>query len=1045
MKKVIGIIGSMQVMAIMMLIFAVSVGYATFIENDYGTPTAQAVVYKAHWFELLLILLAVNLVINIFRFKMIQQKKLLVLLFHVSFLVILAGAAVTRFYGFEGMMHIREGHASNLLTSSDTYLKAVFTDKEGKKSQYKTPLLLSKMTKNSFDTSVDLSDGSAVEIRLLEYIPNATYSIQEDPNGEPIINLMVTSGSSGKPVQLREGEYFESDGIVLNFGSKESFHKPVIEFYMVGGELYMNHPMDLQYLKMDDQSRGALSATEKEAAAKRTLFTAAGTNFVIREFYAKASRTLVSSEGKKGPMMRASSRDAMRFEVSHNGETQESVVFGQNGVIGEAQTLQFKDTTVALSYGAEYITLPFALKLVDFDLERYPGSNSPASYASDVILIDKEQAIEEPFRIYMNHVLDHRGYRFFQSSYDQDEKGTVLSVNNDPGTLPTYIGYLMLAIGMFGSLFAKGRFSRLMKLARDASEAQKVAAALAVMVGLMYTPSLHADENPLVTEIKKIDKAHAANFGTLIIQDSAGRMKPIDTLSTEIMHKMNRKDTILGLNPNQIVLGMMTRPEAWREIKLIRTSHKDINKLLGIGEKEKMAAFSQFFEFPDEMAGYKLTEAVNEAIRKAPGKRDKFDKAVLQVDERVNVAYMVFSGALLRMWPVPNDENNKWLDTMGALQGMQGADAYRIREMAVAYFTGVDKGLATGDWSDADNAIVLISEYQHTVGEAVYPDEMKVKLEIWHNHANIFERLWPLYFIVGFTLLVLSFIKIIKPRFKLNFFSKASFALLVLFLGFHTIGLAIRWYISGHAPWSNGYESMVYIAWATVLAGFIFSKRSPITLAATSILTGLILFVAHLNWMDPQVTNLVPVLQSYWLSIHVSMITASYGFLGLGALLGFITLVLFILKNSSNERQISLSIRELNAINEMSLMIGLAMLTVGNFLGGVWANESWGRYWGWDPKETWALVTILVYAVVIHLRFIKSLYTPYLYSVISLLAFTSVLMTYFGVNYYLAGMHSYAKGDPVPIPDFVPVTYAIVFIIIALAARKRKLFDPKNC
>jgi cytochrome c-type biogenesis protein CcsB len=269
--------------------------------------------------------------------------------------------------------------------------------------------------------------------------------------------------------------------------------------------------------------------------------------------------------------------------------------------------------------------------------------------------------------------------------------------------------------------------------------------------------------------------------------------------------------------------------------------------------------------------------------------------------------------------------------------------------------------------------------------------------------------------------------------------SKFSLYLLVLFFIDHTVGLALRWYISGHAPWSNGYESMIYIGWATVLAGFIFSKRSPMTLASTSILTGLILFVAHLNWMNPQVTNLVPVLNSYWLSIHVSMITGSYGFLGLGALLGFITLLLFIFKTDANEKHISLSIKELNAINEMSLMIGLATLTVGNFLGGVWANESWGRYWGWDPKETWALVTILVYAVVVHLRFIKSIYNEFNYSVISLLAFTSVLMTYFGVNYYLAGMHSYAKGDPVPIPDFVPVTYAIIFIVIVLAFRNRKI------
>ncbi|MEO1953690.1 MAG: cytochrome c biogenesis protein CcsA, partial [Campylobacterales bacterium] len=180
---------------------------------------------------------------------------------------------------------------------------------------------------------------------------------------------------------------------------------------------------------------------------------------------------------------------------------------------------------------------------------------------------------------------------------------------------------------------------------------------------------------------------------------------------------------------------------------------------------------------------------------------------------------------------------------------------------------------------------------------------------------------------------------------------------------------------------------------------------------------------------------------SYWLSIHVAVITASYGFLGLGALLGFITIGLFIFKNKNNEVRLSHSIRELNAINEMSLMAGLALLTVGNFLGGVWANESWGRYWGWDPKETWALVTILVYAVVVHIRFIKSIYNEFNYAVVSLLSYTSVIMTYFGVNYYLAGLHSYAKGDPVPIPDFVPISYGIIFLIIAIAYRNRHLVD----
>ena len=400
---------------------------------------------------------------------------------------------------------------------------------------------------------------------------------------------------------------------------------------------------------------------------------------------------------------------------------------------------------------------------------------------------------------------------------------------------------------------------------------------------------------------------------------------------------------------------------------------------------------------------------------------------------------MVFTGSLLKIWPLKSDETNKWYATIEALETFDKAYGLKVRNTAVSYFTSVDRALKSGDWRDSDKALSAVAQYQKENGFRVYPSENSIKAEIFANKANIFERIYPLYLLMGFILLVLSFTKIIQPKLKMDLVTKGSLYLLILFFIAHTFGLALRWYISGHAPWSNGYESMVYISWATVLAGFIFSKRSSMTLASTAILSGLILFVAHLNWMNPQVTNLVPVLNSYWLSIHVSMITASYGFLGLGALLGFVTLLLFVIKTQKNERQIILSIKELNSIKEMSLMVGLVLLTVGNFLGGVWANESWGRYWGWDPKETWALVTILVYAVVIHLRFLKSLYSEFNFSVISLLSFTSVIMTYFGVNYYLAGMHSYAKGDPVPIPDFVPVTYSILAVVILLAFRNRKI------
>lgn len=1026
-------LSSMKTMAFLMLIFAVAIGYATFVENDYGTMSAKADIYNARWFEILLGLLALNLTLNILKFNMARKGKWLVFTFHVAFLVILIGAAVTRYFGYEGMMHIREGESSDAIMSAEPYISFTI-NKGGKEYVFNEPLYLSKRSENSFEKKLAI-DGEMIDVKLVNYMGDARYEALSDPKGKPIVNMMITAGQGGEQVSLKEGDFFEANDIVLDFGSGKTFEKPVVSLSVEGDSVVMNTPSEMNALSMDTQQTHRISAG-KNSLTGRTLFQSAQSGFVLREFLPKGSMQLVSKPSK-GPMVQG--EDALSFEIARGKTVEKMVILGSVGNEGKESITTLGEVKISGRYGSIEKKLPFAIALNDFQLERYPGSMSPSSYASEVTLMDSAAGVKMPFRIYMNHILDYKGFRFFQSSYDQDEMGTVLSVNNDPGTLITYIGYLLLAIGLFGVLIVKnGRFNALSQKLKTL-EGQKIAASLTLVALMMSGANLYAGDeaNPVIQTAKSFDAAHADKFGRLIVQDASGRMKPMDTLSTEIVAKLNRSDSMLGLTPNQIVLGMMLRPDAWREIAMIRTSDKEINKLIGLEADVKTAAFSQFFEVPDQISGYKLAQLVDEASRKAPGKRTKFDKTLLQVDERVNVAYMVYTGSLVRMWPRPNDANHKWDATIEALQGLSPKEGEMVRLMAVSYFSAIDAAMKSGNWSDADKGLALIDKYQRFVGASVYPSETKITVEILYNKANVFEQLWPLYFLIGFLLLILSFVKILKPDFKLELFSKVSLGLLILFFAAHTAGLGMRWYISGHAPWSNGYESMIYIGWATVLAGFIFSRKSAITLAATGIMSGLILFVAHLNWMDPQVTNLVPVLQSYWLSIHVSMITASYGFLGLGALLGMITLTLFILKNVNNEGRLNLAIKELNAINEMSLIIGLVLLTVGNFLGGVWANESWGRYWGWDPKETWALVTILVYAVVIHLRMIKGAYSDYIFSVVSLIAFTSVLMTYFGVNYYLAGMHSYAKGDPVPVPDFVPWTYAVIAIVIAMAYPKR--------
>jgi len=588
-------------------------------------------------------------------------------------------------------------------------------------------------------------------------------------------------------------------------------------------------------------------------------------------------------------------------------------------------------------------------------------------------------------------------------------------------------------------------------LLRRARELQNLArrcapslALVAILGGMAYAPKLHAGEG---LEARKlglpvIAEEHAEKFARLLVQDNGGRVEPIDTLAREVMRKVTRHEERFGLNADQVFLGMIIRPDAWQKVPMIKVSLPGINKIIGIDPHTKYAAFDDFFDF-NKSDSYKLGALVQTITRKRPAERTQLDKEILKVDERVNVMYMTFTGTLLRIFPNPQDKTGRWYAPIDAIKHFDKKSGQFVQAILAAYFSSVDEALKNGDWEKADKALEVIKQYQTFYGAAIMPSRSRVDAELLLNRLEPFQRLVPLYMLVGLILLFLAIAHIIKPKIDLKWPVRIGMGLLIFGFFVHTAGLGLRWYVAGHAPWSNGYESMLYIAWATLLAGFVFSRQSPITLAATAILSGLILFVAHLNWLDPEITNLVPVLKSYWLMIHVAVITASYGFLGLGALLGFITLWLYIIKHGQNRADIEYSIRELTHINEMTLIAGLALLTVGNFLGGVWANESWGRYWGWDPKETWALVTILVYAVVVHMRFVKSLRGVFAFNVASVVAYSTVIMTYFGVNYYLSGMHSYAKGDPVPVPTFVYYVIAVVAITIALAYRKRELL-PLN-
>ena len=322
--------------------------------------------------------------------------------------------------------------------------------------------------------------------------------------------------------------------------------------------------------------------------------------------------------------------------------------------------------------------------------------------------------------------------------------------------------------------------------------------------------------------------------------------------------------------------------------------------------------------------------------------------------------------------------------------------------------------------------------------------ESKIESEVLYNKYDIFRSLFSWYLYAGFLLFITMLYKIFNNKKIVNIFITIFKYSIYFLFALHAAGLCWRWYISGHAPWSDGYESMIYVSWVTMLFGIVFGRRSDLTIASTAFVTSMILMVAHWSWMDPAIANLVPVLDSYWLMIHVSIIVGSYGPFTLSMILGLVTLILIILVNNKNKEIMALNIRELIVINEMSLTVGLVMLTIGNFLGGMWANESWGRYWGWDPKETWALISIMIYAFVLHMRIIPSFKSQFSFTIASIISYATILMTYFGVNFYLAGLHSYSKDDQQISFLYAGLTLLMVCILAFLAYPKYSKYLKNN-
>ena len=1025
MKNIFSFLFSMLFSVLLLIMFAIAIAYATFIENDYGTATAQVLIYQSWWFEVLLFIGVVNLSGSVFKYKLVSRKKWAILLFHLAFILIIIGAGVTRYWGFEGSMHIREGESNNQIVSEATYI-SLNASVNGEEVKSFTKVRFTPNTNNRYKETIEIG-GKTITVENEFFVPNASETVVPDAAGQPVISLIYSNEKNQRTDLLlmpKDKKVIEQ----ASFGFETGDGSANVVFSGNGNSLSMVSADTIYVSGMMGQTKEKILPFVPYPVIKQQFYMLGNFGFVLKNYLPKATPTLVQipDETDQGVGV-----DAFTAKITSGTETKRLNVFGRDGNIFGPSNCTIDGVNISMSYGSVIRELPFSIFLRDFQLERYPGSNSPSSYASEITLKDPANSVERPFRIFMNNILKYQGYRFFQSSFDRDEQGTVLSVNHDYwGTMLSYLGYFLMTLGMVFTVFSPA--SRFQKLVRLSSKLQNMRQAGKTFLVLAFISimSLQASESYGATITKT---QHINSFSRLLVIDHEGRIEPVNTLASDLIRKISKNDNWEGLSPVELFVEMSANPDKWKTVPMVKVANPELKKMLGVSGG--FVSFSQLF---DRSGQYRLNDLVQESYNKKQTSRNKFDKEVINLDERINICYQIFNGDFLKIFPVPNDERKTWATQSTLPPTMKKEEFDFAGGILKLYFDEYNNAESSGNWSKAEEYLGYIKKFQTNYGADIIPSSSKISLEILYNKLNIFGKLAKIFALLGFVLLIFHFLLIFKPGARYTKFISAGTLLVFVAFLLYTAGLGIRWYISGHAPWSNGYETMIYIGWATILSGFIFARRSPISLAVTTILAAIILFVAGMSWMNPEITNLVPVLKSYWLIVHVAVITASYGFFAMGALLGLLNLVLMILRNKGNDKKISFTILEVSYIIEMALIIGIFLMTIGSFIGGVWANESWGRYWGWDPKETWALVTVLVYAIILHLRKIPGLKSTLALSSLAMVGLGAVLMTFFGVNYYLSGMHSYGAGDPPPIPNALYFSIVIAFVLIYAAYRSEE-------
>jgi hypothetical protein len=770
-KKIFSLLFSTRLMAFLFIAFALAMAAGTFIEDAYNTDTARVIVYNAVWFEVIMVFFVINFIGNIKRYQLHKKENWATLLLHLSFILIIVGAFITRYISYEGMMPIREGESANIIYSDKPYLTVMVDGNykgEMKRKTFEKSLILAPEIKedaflntfasNDFSMGGEFS-GIPFEVEYQEFVMNATETLVPSEAGKLMIKMVESSGGTRHEHYLKEGEVQNLHNVLFAFNK---YTEGAINITKIAEAYTIQTPFEGDFMRMADKLQGKVAKDSVQTLMLRSLYNIGGAQFVFPEPAIKGELAFKSNNDFKDKQ----TDDALKVKIKTQGKEEVLTLVGARGKQGVPQSVKMGDLEFTLFFGSKVYNTPFTIKLDDFIADKYPGTeNSYSAFKSKIEVIDSEQGKIFKDSVFMNNILDYRGFRFFQAGFDPDEKGTNLSVSHDFwGTWITYIGYFLLYFGLMAILFNKNtRFASLKEKLEKVKT--KKAGLLSVFLILFSTLTFAQEHNhqPSKEEILKllkeheISKEHASEYGKVVIQDN-GRMKPINTFSSELLRKVSKSDTYEGMNSDQAFLSMTQFPQYWYGLPIIylKRGNDSIRKLIGVEKEAKYAPLISFF---DETGNYKLAKFLETAYKEPVP--NQFQKDFIDADKKVNLLYSALSGQILKVFPIPGDKSNKWVSFLEVNQPT-GTAIDSIKNVMPFYLNALEKASKSNNYELPNSLLKGLTEYQKKYGKAVMLSESKISSEITYNKYDIFKRLYYMYMLAGVLMLAFCIVQIFK-------------------------------------------------------------------------------------------------------------------------------------------------------------------------------------------------------------------------------------------------------------------------------------------